>query len=463
MKSFTEIDVEDINLSNQFSSFKNIYKIGRKSNIKQWLYAVSIVGIILLFLPWTQNIRAKGNITTLRQEQRLQEVNTVIAGKVLKWYIKEGDFVNVGDTLLQLGETKVEYFDPLLLSRTQQQITAKEKSIESYRSKAATAEKQIEALKEGKNLKLQSLNNKLQQQQLKVEIDSNDLVAAKNEFNISKRQIEAGKTMLDGGAISLVDFEKRKVSFQNIQSKRNGIENKYLQSKQELVGLRIEKNSAIQDYIDKISKTEGEMFTSLSNVASTESEVSKLQNVYASYTARSQYYYIIAPQSGQIIKAKKEGIGEMLKEGETVAEIVPTTSNYAVEMYVEPMNIPLINLGQKVRFVFDGFPAILFSGWPKNSYGTFGGKVVAIESSLASNGKYRILVAEDSTEKRWPKEIRLGCGATGIALLKDVPIYYELWRNINGFPADFYKPSISSDKDAKANSKDKETSTQNKK
>ena len=462
MKSFSEINLEDANSSNQFSSCKNIYKIGRKSNITQWLISILTIGLIILFLPWTQSIRSKGSITTLRQEQRLQEVNTVIAGKVLKWYIKEGDFVNAGDTLLQLGETKVEYIDPLLLSRTQQQINAKQQSIESYRNKASTSEKQMDALKEGKNLKLQSLNNKLQQQQLKVEIDSNDLVAAKNELNIAKRQIDAAKTMLDGGAISLVDFERRKVSYQNIQAKRNGIENKYLQSKQELVGLRIEKNSVIQDYIDKISKAEGEIFASLSNVASTESEVSKLQNIYASYSERNQYYYIIAPQSGQVIKAKKEGIGEMLKEGETIAEIVPNTNNYAVEMFVEPMNIPLINIGQKVRFVFDGFPAILFSGWPNNSYGTFDGKVVAIESSLSSNGKYRVLVAEDSTYKRWPKEIRLGCGAMGMALLKDVPVYYELWRNINGFPPEYYKPS-KEEKDQKGVNKEKETAVQIKK
>jgi hypothetical protein len=36
--------------------------------------------------------------------------------------------------------------------------------------------------------------------------------------------------------------------------------------------------------------------------------------------------------------------------------------------------------------------------------------------------------------------LRIGGGANGIALLKDVPIWYELWRNINGFPREYYKP-----------------------
>ena len=128
----------------------------------------------------------------------------------------------------------------------------------------------------------------------------------------------------------------------------------------------------------------------------------------------------------------------MLKEGEMAVEIVPDTIQYAVELFIDPVDLPLVNKGQKVRFIFDGFPAIIFSGWPDNSYGTFGGKVVAIESAAGDKGKFRILVTEDPADRKWPPQLRLGSGATGIALLKDVPVYYELWRNINGFPPDYY-------------------------
>ena len=66
---------------------------------------------MVLFLPWTQNIRAKGNMTTVRQDQRPQEINSVIPGKIVKWYVQEGAYVKAGDTILQLGEIKVDYFD----------------------------------------------------------------------------------------------------------------------------------------------------------------------------------------------------------------------------------------------------------------------------------------------------------------------------------------------------------------
>jgi hypothetical protein len=245
--------------------------------------------------------------------------------------------------------------------------------------------------------------------------------------------------MLDSGVISLIEFEKRRVTYQDAIAKNTSNGNKLNQSKQELLNLRIERNGVIQEYLDKIAKAEGDRFGSISAAASTEAEVIKLENTLANYDARQQLFFITAPQSGQITKAKKAGIGEMLKEGDMIVEVVPQNTKLAVEMFVSPLDLPLINKGQKVTFIFDGFPAIVFSGWPQTSYGTFSGLITAVETSVSPNGMFRVLVAEDKDDRPWPKNLRLGGGSKGIALLKDVPIFYELWRNINGFPPDYYQ------------------------
>lgn len=155
---------------------------------------------------------------------------------------------------------------------------------------------------------------------------------------------------------------------------------------------------------------------------------------------------MIAPQSGQIIKAGKSGIGEIVKEGEKIVHIVPDQMDYAVELYVRPVDLPLVSAGQKVRFLFDGFPAIVFSGWPEASYGTYAGIVSAVESDVSDNGKFKVLIKEDASYRKWPKELKMGTGANGIALLKNVPIWYELWRNINSFPPDYYKTTQTAEK-----------------
>lgn len=198
-------------------------------------------------------------------------------------------------------------------------------------------------------------------------------------------------------------------------------------------------NSVQQEYLEKIAKAQGDQFQSMSQIATGQGDIAKLENQYSNYSIRNGMYYITAPQSGQVVKARKAGIGEIVKDGEMIVEIVPDKIQYAVELFIRPVDLPLVFKDQKVQFLFDGFPAIVFSGWPNSSYGTFRGKVVAIESSVSTNGKFRVLIAEDSNYKPWPKELKIGTGAQGIALLKDVPVWYELWRNINGFPPDYYK------------------------
>ena len=81
---------------------------------------------------------------------------------------------------------------------------------------------------------------------------------------------------------------------------------------------------------------------------------------------------------------------------------------------------------------------LYFSGWPNNSYGTFAGKVFAIDNFISENGKYRVLVSQDPDDEEWPEELRVGGGANSLVLLNNVRVYYELWRQLNGFPPDYY-------------------------
>ncbi|WP_336514092.1 HlyD family secretion protein [Pollutibacter soli] len=421
------------------SSYDSIYLINRKSRVKYWVFGIFAFLLTILFLPWTQNIRSRGAVTTLRQEQRPQELPSIIPGKIAKWHVKEGDYVKKGDTIVQIAEIKDDYLDPKLLERTQQQIDAKSMAIENYRNKVSASGQQITALKEARDLKLKELANKVAQQELKIMSDSIEMRAALNDLNIKTEQFSRQKVMYDSGLASLVQLEQRNQAYQESLAKKTSAEIKFSNSKQELLRLQLERNGEMQQYLEKISKAEGERFQSLSEVQAGSGEVAKLQNQYMNYSVRSGLYVLTAPQDGQVVRAKKAGFGEIVKDGEIIVEIVPTEIDYAIEVFIRPVDLPLLADGQKARIIFDGFPAIVFSGWPESSYGTFGGIVAAIETSVSPNGMFRILIREDSTDKRWPRQLKLGTGAQSIALLNNVPVWYELWRNINGFPPDYYK------------------------
>ncbi|MBC7743516.1 MAG: HlyD family efflux transporter periplasmic adaptor subunit [Flavobacterium sp.] len=420
-------------------SYSHIYHHNKTSRVKLWFFFCVLIFIVFLFLPWTQNIRAAGSVTTLFQDQRPQQVNTIIGGRVMKWYIKEGDYVQAGDTLVQLTEVKVDYLDPDLVQRTQDQLAGKQLSVNYYKKKVDVTQQQIGAINTGLELKLKQLVNKLNQLRLKVQADSAESAAANNDYIIGSKQFDRQKAMFDSGLVSLTQLESRNQQYQNARAKKISAEIKLANSQQDLTITKIDVSASRQENIEKVTKAQSEQFQSLTQIASGQADVAKLKNQSANYSIRNNMYFLLASQSGQIVNAQKAGIGEIVKDGDMIAEIVPDKIQYAVEMFVKPLDLPLIAPGQKVRFLFDGFPAIVFSGWPKASSGTFGGEIVAVESNVSLNGKFRVLVKEDVAAKPWPKELKMGVGANGITLLKDVRVWYELWRNINGFPPDYYK------------------------
>ena len=423
----------------QLKSLENIYHINKKSNVAKWFLFTFLAFVFIMFLPWTQNIKTQGNVSTLYQEQRPQKLNSPIPGRIIKWYVKNGDVVKKGDTILQISEIKDDYLDPLLVERTQEQVQAKKGVRDYYNAKISTTENQIAAITASKDLKLNQIKIKIAQLQNKLKAEQAELTAVNNELKIAQDQLNRQNKMYEEGLVSLTQLQQRNVSYQNALAKKTSAENKLAQTQQEIAAQNIEQNAVIQEYTEKLSKTEGDRFQSMGQVAGSTGDIAKLENQVATYKVRKGLYYILATQDGQITQLTKAGIGEIVKDAETIGIIVPKNIDYIAEIYVKPVDLPLIRENQKVMLTFDGFPAIVFSGWPNSSYGTCSGKIIAIENSISENGLFKAIVAEDKTQKRWPPNMKIGTGASGIAILNDVPIWYEIWRNINGFPPDYYQ------------------------
>ena len=438
-------------IENNFKSIEILKSRATKKTFINFLKITGILFVALLFLPWTQNIRSTGKVTALRPEQRPQTIHSVIPGRIEKWYVQEGQAVKKGDTIIQISEVKSEYLNPDLVLNTEQQLKAKSFSVRSYMDKLNSIDAQISALLNSRKQKFEQAQNKLLQSQLKYKNDSIELVSIKLNEKIAEEQLKRMEELYKDGLKSLTDLEARRGKFQETQVKSMSQLNKILTSRNEVLNGGIELQNVNAEFSEKISKLESEKNSTFSGMYDAEASVTKLQNDFANYSIRSGLYFITAPQDGFITKALKSGIGEIIKEGVDIVSIMPRDFELAVEMYVYPMDIPLLKKGQQVRIQFDGWPSIVFSGWPILTYGTFGGKIVAIDNFISDNGKYRLLVSRDTSDHPWPEQIKLGAGASTFTLLNDVPIWYELWRQINGFPPDFYnkKKSKKSIKESK--------------
>ena len=437
------ISEEKLNQKVSLDEFKAAGMVFHKRHFKyfnRFLKIFAVIFLVVMFLPWTQNVSGSGYLTTLSPDVRPQTIQSPIPGTVVKWYVQEGDSISKGDTILQIAEIKNEYFDPNYLKNTETQIDAKSLSAESYKGKVKALEGQIAALRQERTLKTEQAKIKIQQSEFKVASDSVDLIAARINDSIAIAQFKRTESLLNEGLKSRTQLEDKRLKAQETAAKLVMMRNKFLASKNELISSRIELNRIQAEYADKLSKAESDKFTAASSKFSTDAEVAKLESAYASFEVRSGLYFIRAPQDGFVNRAIVGGIGETVKEGDPIIRIMPSGYSKAVETYVNPIDIPLIHKGEKVRVQFDGWPAIIFSGWENVSYGTYGGVVVAIDTYISDNGKYRVLIAPDPDDHDWPAELRVGSGAFTLALLNDVPIWFELWRKLNGFPPDYYQP-----------------------
>jgi len=438
MLNISDNNIDESKYRDGYSSLMAVADRGKPvKKLKIFLYTT--VGlIILMFLPWTQNVRVPGNLTTLYPDQRPQSVQNVIPGRIEQWFVREGNFVKRGDTIVQISEVKDSYFDPQLIERTQIQIDNKKNAAINYKDKADNLSDQIGALTNARVNKLDQAQNKVLQTKLKVTSDSIDFEAAKIDFAIAQQRLTRMEELFNQGLKSLTDLESRKLKVQEAQAKNISAENKLLTSKAALINAEIELDAIDNNYAEKLSKARSDRNSALSTFYDTQAQVAKMENQLSNYKVRQSNYFITAPQSGYVTQAISVGLGENIREGEDIVSIMPANYDFAVEMYVDPVDFPLLRIGNDVRLMFDGWPAIVFSGWPQISNGTFGGEILAIDNFISPNGKYRILVTPDEEEVPWPEDLRVGTGSDGILLFKDVPLWYELWRQLNGFPPDYY-------------------------
>jgi multidrug efflux pump subunit AcrA (membrane-fusion protein) len=164
---------------------------------------------------------------------------------------------------------------------------------------------------------------------------------------------------------------------------------------------------------------------------------------------------IESPRNGVVLSVQATD-GTYLRPGSLICVIIPETDSRFVELLMDGNDMPLVRPrrtdasgqvipGSDVRLQFEGWPAIQFVGWPSVAVGTFGAEVVFIDPADDGKGSFRVVVAPKpdvltrdgvTKEEFWPNNryLRQGVRANGWVLLDNVPLWKEIWRQINGFP-----------------------------
>ncbi len=309
------------------------------------LIACFVIAVIafLIKAPWVQTTAGPGIVTALNPNDREQNLNALVSGRIEEWYVTDGSKVAKGDPIVRIVDN-----DPNLIERLQKERAQVQEQIRAAQSGLATAQLDLDRMKD---LYQSGLTARRDYEQAQIRVE---------EFKGRVAEASAGLTRLD------VNLSRQSVQV------------------------------------------------------------------------------VKAPRDGVILSVNGGDAATYVNAGDILATFVPEAPKRVIEIFIDGRDIALVQPGAKARIQFEGWPAVQFSGWPSVAVGTFGGIVASVDPSAQPNGRFRVLIAEDTDDAHpWPDEryVRFGATVRSWILLETVPVGYELWRQMNNFPPELSTPN----------------------
>jgi multidrug resistance efflux pump len=373
-----------------------------------------VIGI--MWLPWRQFVSGAGRVIAFNPLDRRINIEAQVAGRVKHLHVNEGQRVKKGELIVEIQDN-----DPNLLNN----LKAQREAIESRRDFA--------------NGRVESLTAQITQQEL---AKAQAIDGA--EQRVAGAKIAAETSQLNYNRTKDL-FEKKLESQRNFELATLSRDSTIAELKSSEAALKRTSN----DFDATIASTHASKGTALSEVATAERDLSVI-DVQINQNLRQ---VVESPRDG-IVLAVEATDGTYLRPGSLICVIIPETDSRFVEIMVDGNDMPLIHprkdgeSGSPVRLAFEGWPAVQMIGWPQLAIGTFGGEVVFVDATDDGTGKFRIVVgpSDDIVDRGdgngpvtvgWPDKdrwLRQGARANAWVMLKEVPLWFELWRQINGFP-----------------------------
>ena len=229
----------------RYKSFEKLNNPFIGPKVKRTFFIAASISLVGLFLPWTQNIQAKGTVTMRQPEQRPSEIQAAIAGQIAQWYVSEGDLVTKGDTIARLQEIKNEYLDPELIARTREQLDAKNDGIKSYLAKVDALQSLITTLRTNQQISAQSLTFKLQASRAAAQADSGNYAAEIQNLKVAQDQANRFEQLFNQGLKSRTEVEQYRVKLAQSNAKTQEAERKWEMSKNKLLEAKLELKTTV--------------------------------------------------------------------------------------------------------------------------------------------------------------------------------------------------------------------------
>jgi multidrug resistance efflux pump len=372
----------------------------------------------LLFMPWRQFVSGSGRVIVFNPLDRRLNVEAQVSGRVKHLHVVEGQRVHKGDLLVEIQDN-----DPNLLNN----LRAQREAVESRRDFAqGRVESLIAQILQQELAKTQAIDSAQQR------VNGAKIAAETAQLNFARTESLAGNGIASKRDLELATLQRDSTAAE-LRSSEATLKRTH------------------NDFDATIASIHAQKGTALSEVATAERDLS-IVDVQINQNLRQ---IVEAPRDGVVLQVAATD-GTYLRPGSLICVLIPETDSRFVEIWLDGNDAPLLHSrktidgkvlpGSQVRLAFEGWPAVQIMGWPQVAVGTFPGEVVFVDAADDGKGRFRVVIApaEEMVQRRggpvrmgWPDKdrwLRQGARANAWVLLEQVPLWFEFWRQINGFP-----------------------------
>jgi multidrug resistance efflux pump len=386
--------------------------------------------VLMAFAPWQQSVTGAGYVVAYAPRERQQTLEAPIKGRVVRWNTElfENARVSKGDFIAEIHDVDDQYSERLdaQLLNTQAMLEASRKVVMATEGQLAAYRLVQTEIESAQNAYVQAAVDKVAAARQKLEIAKAAVPQLQAAYDRAMPLQKAGNLALE----KLQEIERKLLE---AKGKVNEETANVSAAESELLGKQSDRKAYIHKARADVEYYLGAVDKALGEVQKAEKELRDME----SKVARQNTQVITAPMDGFVVQLAANTGTAMMKEGDPICTIVPDTKDRAVQIWLDGNDAPLVEAGRHVRLQFEGWPAIQFAGWPSVAVGTFGGTVVSVDMVDNGKGKFRCQILPDTNDSEdWPEDrfLRQGVRANGWILLDQVPLWFEVWRKLNGFP-----------------------------
>lgn len=398
-----------------------------------------VLGVTVSFVPWTQTVTVHGQLSAYSPSERPQEIHAQIVGRIHTWHVNEGMAVKKGDLVLELEDVSPEFMAPDLLERLDQSGVALKQRREAALERADILAEGLDEMANLTHAATTSAGARVSEGDYKVQSAEQRVAGARVAEETAKLNLERSRVLEAEGLLSRRDLELAIQAETGTRAEMREAEAILREVQQARRALAQGRAQIGAELVQRELDTRSQRASALGDAAKASEELADLELKRSNAMQRRVASRVLAPVDGIVVRLTPVGPGEIVHPGDLLFTIVPLSATRAVEMWADAIDAPLLKQGRTVRLLIHGIPAIPIPAWPELMAGTYDGRIQVVDQSASANGKFRLWVEPDTQRRSWPPQdqVRQGTQVKGWVILNRVPLWYEMWRRFNLFPADY--------------------------